>query len=124
MEPWIQIILTLVTTLIASTGFWTYVTKQMNSKDVKTDMLKGLGHDRIVSLGSKYIERGWINVDEYENLYQYLYVPYNKMGGNGSAKRIMDEVAKLPIRKTDFINGVLQTKVNSRNEKSPANLRD
>lgn len=29
----------------------------------------------------------------------YLYEPYEKLGGNGSAKRVMQEVDKLPIHK-------------------------
>ncbi len=62
-------------------------------------MLIGLAHDRIVYLGMQYIEREWITQDEYENLHDYLYVPYKKMGGNGSAKRIMDEIDRLPIHK-------------------------
>ena len=60
-------------------------------------MLVGLAHDRILFLGMSYIERGSITRDEYENLYEYLYRPYQKMGGNGSAKRVMQEVNKLPI---------------------------
>jgi len=28
----------------------------------------------------------------------YLYEPYEEMGGNGSARRVMEEVRKLPIR--------------------------
>ena len=56
-------------------------------------MLIGLAHDRILSLGMQYLERGdWITRDEYENLHDYLYVPYEKMGGNGSAHRVMLEV--------------------------------
>ena len=65
-------------------------------------MLVGLAHDRIISLGMKYIDRGFITQDEYENLYEYLYKPYEKMGGNGSAKRIVQEVTKLPIHGSDF----------------------
>lgn len=61
-------------------------------------MLIGLAHDRIIYLGLKYIERGWITKDEYENLIDYLYVPYDKLGGNGSAQRIINEVKKLPIK--------------------------
>ena len=60
-------------------------------------MLIGLGHNRIVYLGMMYIERGYITKDEYENLNDYLYKPYAKMGSNGSAKRIMNEIDKLPI---------------------------
>jgi hypothetical protein len=69
-------------------------------KDVKTEMLIGLGHDRIVYLGMTYIERGYITQDEYENISEYLYKPYEKIGGNGSVKRIMNEVNELPIRKS------------------------
>jgi hypothetical protein len=65
-------------------------------------MLVGLAHDRIMCLGMKYIDRGWITQDEYENLYEYLYKPYEKMGGNGSAKRVMMEVNKLPIHRPDY----------------------
>lgn len=65
-------------------------------------MLIGLAHDRIVYLGMQYIERGYITQDEYENLYEYLYKPYEKLGGNGSAKRIMTEVNKLPIHKSTY----------------------
>ena len=52
-------------------------------------MLIGLAHDRIIYLGMSYIERGWITQDEYENLHDYLYKPYEEMGGNGSAKKVM-----------------------------------
>jgi len=61
-------------------------------------MILGLGHDRIVSLCNEYIERGWISSDEYENLYKYLYKPYEEMGGNGSAKRLMAIVNNLPVK--------------------------
>ena len=102
MQPWTQIIITLIGSLTASSGFWAFVTMRINRNDVKTQMLIGLAHDRIMYLGMGYIERGWITQDEYENLYEYLYKPYEKMGGNGSAKRVMDEVNKLPIRKADY----------------------
>ena len=101
MPTWAQTALTVALSVIASSGFWAYLTKRLERKDVRTRMLVGLGHDRIMYLGSHYIERGWITTDEYENLHEYLYKPYEDMGGNGSAKRIMDEVNKLPIRKTN-----------------------
>ena len=69
-------------------------------------MLIGLAHDRIVWLGMQYVDRGWITQDEYENLYEYLYKPYEKMGGNGSAKRIMQAVNNLPIHKSSYAKGV------------------
>lgn len=63
----------------------------------------GLAHDRIIYLGMSYIERGWITQDEYENLHDYLYKPYEEMGGNGSAKKVMQEINKLPIHKSTYI---------------------
>lgn len=66
-------------------------------------MLIGLAHDRIVYWGMTYIERGYITQDEYENLYEYLYKPYEKMGGNGSAKKVMQEINGLPIHKSSYI---------------------
>ncbi len=102
MESWLQILLTIFSSVLASSGLWAYITKRLEKKDVKTEMLIGLGHDRIMYLGMAYIERGYITSDEYENLYEYLYKPYEKMGGNGSAKRIMNEVNKLPIHKSQY----------------------
>ena len=102
MEQWFQILLTIFSSVLASSGLWAYIMKRLEKKDVKTEMLIGLGHDRIMYLGMSYIERGWITSDEYENLYEYLYKPYEKMGGNGSAKRIMHEVDRLPIHKSKY----------------------
>lgn len=105
MDPWIEMSITVVCAVIASSGFWAWLQKKGEKKDVKTKMLVGLGHDRILSLGMAYIERGWITNDEYENLHDYLYRPYEDMGGNGSAKRIMEEVKKLPIHKSNYSGG-------------------
>lgn len=102
MEPWFQILITVVSSVLASSGLWAYITKRLEKKDVKTEMLIGLGHDRIMYLGMSYVERGFITSDEYENLYEYLYKPYENMGGNGSAKRIMNEVNRLPIHKSQY----------------------
>lgn len=93
MELGVESIITIVCSVLASSGLWAFFTKIADKKDVKNQMLVGLAHDRILYLGMSYLERGdWITRDEYENLHDYLYVPYQKMGGNGSAKRVMDEV--------------------------------
>ena len=98
MNDWVQIAITVFCAVVASSGFWAWLSKRNENKDVKTKVLIGLAHDRIIYLGMKYIERGYITRDEYENLNDYLYEPYKEMGGNGSAKRVMESVQKLPIR--------------------------
>jgi len=63
----------------------------------QSKLLLGLAHDRIVYLGCHYIERGYITKDEYENLHDYLYEPYLAEGGNGTARKVMAEVERLPL---------------------------
>lgn len=98
MEVYAQTLITVLCTFIASSGFWAFISNEREKKSVKSKMLLGLGHDRIIVLGREYIKQGWISKDDYENLHDYLYVPYKQMGGNGSAERIMKEVEKLPIK--------------------------
>lgn len=100
MEPWVQqIAVPLAVAVLTSSGLWALVSKRADKNNVERKMLVGLAHDRIIHLGMVYVTRGYITQDEYENLNDYLYQPYEKMGGNGSAKRVMDEVRKLPIKR-------------------------
>ena len=94
----------IIIAVFASAGFWAFVDRQVQKRDAKSperQMLLGLAHDRICYLAEKYIERGWITRDEYENLHDYLYKPYKTLGGNGTVDRLMEEVDRLPIRQKD-----------------------
>lgn len=99
MELWIQTAAAVVSAVLASSGLWAWLIKRGEKNGAERRLLVGLAHDRIMHLGMVYIERGYITQDEYENLRVYLYEPYEKMGGNGSAKRVMREVDKLPVHK-------------------------
>lgn len=107
MGDWIQMIVTIVCSVLASSGLWAFIAKRSDRMDAKTELLMGIAHDRIVFLGMSYINRGYITQDEYENLCTYLYGPYKKVGGvsNGSAERVMNEVDNLPIRKAESFVG-------------------
>lgn len=96
---WMQVLTSVLIALISSTGLWSYIANYRNKHDAKTRLLIGLAHDRIIYLGTRYIDRGYITPDEYENLHDYLYAPYAENGGNGSAKRVMEQVKALPIKK-------------------------
>lgn len=50
-----------------------------------------------MALGTAYLSRGYITIDEYEDLQKYLYSPYSSFGGNGMAEKVMKEVQELPI---------------------------
>lgn len=96
MQHFIEMAVTIICAVFASSGFWAVLEKIRERKDAKTQMILGLGHDRIIQLCKYHIEQGYISPDDYENLHDYLYKPYEAMGGNGSAKRLMEEVKKLP----------------------------
>lgn len=99
------LICTVVAAIFASTGFWAFLTAMIQRRDKKesaeAQMLKGLGHDRICYLGSVYIKQGYITKEDYENLHDYLYTPYRKLGGNGTAEKIMKEVDTLPMNEKE-----------------------
>ena len=94
---------TIIVAIFASSGFWAFllavVNKIFDKRSAKNKMLLGLGHDRIIALCEKYISQGWITSEDYENLHDYLYIPYKKMGGNGTAEKLMHDVDNLSIRK-------------------------
>ena len=39
MEPWFQVVLTIFSSVLASSGLWAYLQKKSEQKDVKTEML-------------------------------------------------------------------------------------
>ena len=60
MEPWLQLLLTIGGSVIASSGFWAFIIARKEKRDAKNNgidphsrMLLGLGHDRIVFLSTK-----------------------------------------------------------------------
>lgn len=93
----LELLVTLLVAVLGSAGFWSVANRKRSDKDLTRRLLIGLAHDRIVYLCLRYIQRGSITQDEYENLAVFLYRPYIDIGGNGSVMRLMTEVDKLPI---------------------------
>jgi len=86
--------------LAGSAPFWVYLRTRAEGKDAQTRLLMGLAQDKIIHVGMKYIARGYVTADEYEDLRRYLFEPYVSLGGNGTAERIMHAVERLPLRPT------------------------
>lgn len=93
-----ELILTFVATLIGSQGLWILLSKISEKRSATSQLIRGLAHEQIVEKGMQYIHRGWISNDEYDDFLNYLYIPYQKTGGNGLAERVKNEVDKLPFR--------------------------
>lgn len=97
MEPWATMAITIITSVLASGGLWSFIQRKSERKNSTTQMVLGLGHDRLVFLCITYIKRGSICKEEYENLHKYLYLPYKDLKGNGTVDMLMRQVDKLPI---------------------------
>lgn len=95
-------VLALILAVFGSTGFWNfliaYVQDHRKKKKPCDRLLMGLAHDKICDKCAKYLMRGDITKNEYEDLVKYLFEPYKEMGGNGTCERLMREVDKLPIK--------------------------
>lgn len=102
MEAVVASIITAIITLAGSSGLWGYITHVSNKKDVKTELLLGLAHEKIFQVGTVYIHRGYITKEQHDDLHKYLYNPYKKAGGNGSAEKLMADVDRLPYYEPVF----------------------
>jgi hypothetical protein len=103
MEIAATIVVPVVVTLIASSGFWGFVLKQLSAKDSSNKLLLGLAHEKIVSQGMQYVDRGWVTKDEYDDFMSYLWKPYSEHGGNGMAEKVVRMVEELPIRSGSMV---------------------
>jgi len=98
LDPWLLVLITSATSIAASSGFWAYLARRSEKNSASTRLLMGLGYDKLILLGMRYIDRGEITRDEYEDFRKYFYEPYKELGGNGVAERIMEEVKGLRLR--------------------------
>ena len=107
-----QLLVSLIAAVFASTGFWTFVRSVYERRcerkkaaenrvsfeqvDSLRKALLGVMHTMIFSLGNDYVARGEITLDQYDN-FMVLYKPYADLGGNGTGKKLKEEVDKCKI---------------------------
>lgn len=105
LDTVINTIISIVVTVLASSGFWAFLQIKKDRHDGKTQLLIGLAHDRIVFLGMSYIDRGYVTSEEYHNLYDRIYKPYSSIApDDGSVKKVMQDLEHLPIYKPVYIS--------------------
>lgn len=92
----IDIIITLAVAVFGSTGFWSWLSSRRSRKTDESRLLMGLAYSEIIRRCEHYIRRGWVDIDEYNELNRYLFEPYSKRGGDGTAEKLMNEVKQLP----------------------------
>lgn len=94
----IELIITLVVAVFGSTGFWSWLQNRGRKKSAETRLLMGIAYSKIIDLCTEYIQRGYVNTDEYHELEHYLFKPYQDMGGNGTAEKLFNDVSKLQVK--------------------------
>lgn len=94
--------------IFVSAGFWSglwkvvevivvnKLTKPKLTPEVR--LLRGIGQLEIVFFGLQFKRRGYLTPDEYHTMKVEVYEPYVELGGNGLAKKMMDELEELPIQ--------------------------
>lgn len=70
-------------------------------------MTRGMVHYQIIDEGQKFIERGWITHEEYDNFMKYLGDPYLESGSNGMAKKIINDVSNLPFKSISSVHSTM-----------------
>ncbi len=121
---WLQLIVTPIAAVIASSGFWAYMQRKDAKRSHTDRMLLGLAYDKIISMGMDYIQRGWITQDEYEDYRKLLYDPYKALGGNGVTERVVAEVSNLPLRSRAKYAQILQEAKTRRSENDQSDFNE
>lgn len=91
----------IILAILGSNGLWAVVngilTNRRNKKSVERQAMLALLHDRLYRLCQSYIKQGYVKVDQLDNL-MYLWQPYEGLGGNGTGKKLYDQVLQLPLK--------------------------
>ena len=94
-------ILAIVLAILGSNGLWTVINNilinRKDKKSVERQAMLALLHDRLYRLCQSYIKQGYVTIDQLDNL-MYLLHPYERLGGNGTGKKLYDQVLELPLK--------------------------
>ena len=93
-----DVIVTVILSVFASSGFWAFIMSRQNRNTAEQQLILGIGYYSICNLAGQYIARGYITRQEYADFNKYLYEPYRARGGNGPAERLKKELDNLPIK--------------------------
>ena len=85
-----------ITALLGGSGIWAWVNAKSERNDTEDKLLLQVAKSQLVDQGRRYLKRGYITMDEYEE-YEFEYRVYSNLGGNGLARRVFKQVDDLPI---------------------------
>ena len=85
-----------VTAMLGGSGIWAWAKSKTERNDSEDRLLLSVARNQLIERGRKYLKRGYITMDEYEE-YEDHYKLYSNLGGNGLARRIFEQVEELPM---------------------------
>ena len=100
-----EVAATIIIAAFGSTGLWTLINqivtaviekRKEKKESPEKDMLLGLGYAVLVHACNMKMKEGWIDPGELHEIDKYLFEPYKKLGGNGSAESMMKKISGLP----------------------------
>ena len=94
-------IVLLISAILASQGFWTYILYKVKRRDERNDTGKKADlvilHDLIYKYTQHAILRGYTTFDEFDNVTEMFQV-YTEIGGNGTGEKLYEDFCKLEKR--------------------------
>lgn len=97
-------VIAVVLAILGSNGLWTVINNilinRKDKKSVERQAMLALLHDRLYRLCQDYIKQGYVTIDQLDNL-MYLWQPYEGLGGNGTGKKLYDQVLELPLKEVN-----------------------
>lgn len=94
-----EVTMAIVAAVFASSGFWMFINNvyqnRKERKSIERQALLGLLHEQLVERCEKYISQGWISLQDYEDLNNYIFKPYTGLGGNGTGEALFNKVTRL-----------------------------
>ena len=104
MNYWLTGIITLLVGIFGSTGFWVFVQNRRSAKSLERQTVLSVTFLGVKMSCKALLERGWADTEEIEDIEKYLFEPYEALGGNGTAKMLMDKVKRLPNKPPKGVN--------------------
>jgi hypothetical protein len=96
MNYWITGIITILTGILGSTGFWVLVQNQRDKKSKERVAIMAMLFMAVKMSCKSCLRRGWATTEEIEDIEKYMFEPYKEMGGNGTAEMLMKKIQNLP----------------------------
>jgi hypothetical protein len=111
---WITGIVSIIVAALGSSWLGVWINSKREKKteiykkidEIETDVnkhievvekaLTGIEYLGIKMSCSHILDRGYVTIEELEDIEKLMYKPYTAMGGNGVAKELFEEIKRLP----------------------------